>query len=96
MDLHAHLSSCEVIGLLGGSWDPGARAMRVQRAYPCRRTEGSHSGTSVELDPQAEVHCRALMEQHNHVAVGWYTPCPLSLNPSFTPIVVYLSEVSGS
>ncbi len=71
MDLHSHLSSCEIIGLLGGLWDPETRAITVVRAYPCHRMEGSHSLTSVELDPAAEVATRTLMEQQGLVPVGW-------------------------
>ena len=29
MDLHAHLSDFEVIGLLGGTWDAAAKRMQV-------------------------------------------------------------------
>ena len=30
MDFHAHLCGCEIIGLLGGTWDPKARSMQVR------------------------------------------------------------------
>lgn len=36
MDVHVHLSGCEVIGLLGGTWQPQQRLLRVTVAYPCR------------------------------------------------------------
>lgn len=36
MEVHAHLSSCEIIGLLGGIWQPATRLMRITAAYPCR------------------------------------------------------------
>lgn len=36
MDVHVHLSGCEVIGLLGGTWQPQQRLLRVTAAYPCR------------------------------------------------------------
>ena len=71
MDLHAHLSSAEVIGLLGGVWCAGARRVEVVRAFPCRRAPGSQSGTSVELDPSAEVETRALMAAEDLSPVGW-------------------------
>ena len=29
MDLHAHLSNYEVIGLLGGTWDPETKRIQV-------------------------------------------------------------------
>lgn len=44
MDFHAHLSGYEVIGLLGGRFDPGQRALHIEEAYPCLRAEGSDSG----------------------------------------------------
>ena len=71
MDLHAHLSSTEVIGLLGGVWKADRRHIEVVRAFPCRRAVGSQSGTSVELDPSAEVETRALMQAEDLTPVGW-------------------------
>ncbi len=71
MDLHAHLSSTEVIGLLGGTWDAAEKRIEVVRAFPCRRALGSQSGTSVELDPSAEVETRALMQAEDLTPVGW-------------------------
>ena len=35
-DLHAHLCDAEIIGLLGGRWDPETREMHVQAPLPCR------------------------------------------------------------
>jgi hypothetical protein len=37
-------SRCEVIGLLGGTFDPERRVLAIQEAYPCRRAEGLASG----------------------------------------------------
>lgn len=47
MDFHAHLSSCEIIGLLGGTFNEADRSLSVQAAFPCRRAYGSDSGTKV-------------------------------------------------
>lgn len=74
MDFHAHLCGCEVIGLLGGEWAPGGRRIAVRAAFPCRRLEGSHSGTSVEVDPRDQVRVMHLMEQRGLVSVGWCVP----------------------
>ncbi len=74
MDLHAHLSRAEVIGLLGGTWEPARRHVAVLAAFPCRRAPGSLSGTSVELDPAAEVEARALIAGRGFVPVGWRAP----------------------
>ena len=77
MDLHAHLCSKEVIGLLGGAWDPEKRALAVAAAFPCKRLAGSLSGTSVELDPAAEVAARAAMAAAGLAPVGWYHSHPI-------------------
>ena len=77
MDLHAHLCGKEVIGLLGGSWDSTARALRATHAFPCARAAGSLSGTSVELDPEAEVQARASMDARGFAPVGWYHSHPI-------------------
>ncbi|KAK9830977.1 hypothetical protein WJX81_004646 [Elliptochloris bilobata] len=77
MDLHAHLSSAEIIGLLGGSWDASTRSIQVAAAFPCARAAGSLSGTSVELDPAAEVETRALIAARGLVPVGWYHSHPI-------------------
>jgi hypothetical protein len=46
IDLHAHLVDTEVIGLLGGRWDPASRLLHVQIACPCRglETHGAREG----------------------------------------------------
>lgn len=77
MDFHAHLSSCEIIGLLGGQWDSDRKLISIKEAFPCRRALGSHSGTSVELDPEAEVETRALMAERGLTPVGWYHSHPI-------------------
>ncbi|KAK9822060.1 hypothetical protein WJX74_004480 [Apatococcus lobatus] len=77
MDLHAHMSSYEVIGLLGGTWDSERLAIRIVAAFPCRRVQGSHSSTGVELDPEDEVATRALMARDGLKPVGWYHSHPV-------------------
>ena len=71
MDFHAHLCGCEIIGLLGGVWDPRMRSLHVKAAYPCDRLEGSHSGTSVEVDPTAQLAAQDKMQQDGLMSVGW-------------------------
>ncbi|KAK9867584.1 hypothetical protein WJX84_008166 [Apatococcus fuscideae] len=77
MDLHAHMSSYEVIGLLGGTWDMERLAIRIVAAFPCRRAQGSHSSTGVELDPEDEVATRALMDRDGLKPIGWYHSHPV-------------------
>ncbi len=43
-DFHAHLSTAEIIGLLGGHWHPDTRRLVVTAAFPCRSACGSQSG----------------------------------------------------
>ncbi|CAD7701659.1 unnamed protein product [Ostreobium quekettii] len=77
MDCHAHLSECEVIGLLGGKWLPDEKRLVVQEAIPCTRVAGSEGHTSVELDPEAEVQARSKMAAKGLSGVGWYHSHPM-------------------
>lgn len=73
----------QIIGLLGGTWDPVARRLVVREAFPCRRALGSEASTSVELDASSEVEVRAQMEGEGLVPVGWYHSHPtFAPNPS--------------
>jgi proteasome lid subunit RPN8/RPN11 len=74
MDLHAHLCTNEVIGYLGGRWDPLTRTIAVERAFPGR---GIASGQDVEMDPVAEVELKAQVEAQRLTVVGWYHSHPV-------------------
>ena len=71
MDFQAHLSSYEVIGLLGGRFDPMTLRIEVVEAFPCARASGSDSTQSVELDPQAQIGAHEAMDALGLVPVGW-------------------------
>ena len=71
MDFQAHLSSSEVIGMLGGTWDAAARKLLVAAAHPCRRAEGSGGRTSVEMDAGSQVEAAASFENQGLTCVGW-------------------------
>ena len=45
---HAHLSTTEVIGLLGGTFDSDGRVLDVRLARPCRSLS---TGMQCEMDP---------------------------------------------
>ncbi|GIL42678.1 hypothetical protein Vafri_612, partial [Volvox africanus] len=77
MDFHAHLSTYEVIGLLGGTWNPDTRQLVVIEAYACRRAQGSDAATSVELDPESQVEVQNMMEAKGQQCVGWYHSHPV-------------------
>ena len=76
MDFHAHLSAYEVIGLLGGTVDTETKQIIISGAYPCRRSAGSASLTSVELDPVSQSEVTDEMSKQGLVAVGWYHSHP--------------------
>jgi protein MYSM1 len=83
-ELHAHLSSNEVIGLLGGEWLPQERRLVVRRAFPCRSLraddgsgEALDGGVEVEMDPSSEVELRAEVTACGLRVVGWYHTHPV-------------------
>jgi len=92
MDLHAHLCTNEVIGYLGGAWDPDSRTIRVERAFPGR---GVASGMDVEMDPVAEVELQTAVEALGLTVVGWYHSHPVfEPTPSGVDIVNQLNYQS--
>ena len=76
MDFHAHLSAYEVIGLLGGTVDTEGKEIVIKGAYPCQRSAGSESLTSVELDPVSQSEATEQMAKEGLIAVGWYHSHP--------------------
>ncbi|KAJ1822407.1 hypothetical protein LPJ56_000803 [Coemansia sp. RSA 2599] len=75
MDLHAHLTHSEVIGLLGGRFEDGV--IHVDVAFACA---GAGSATECEMDPAAEVAARRLFSKKNLAAIGWFHS-----HPTFEP-----------
>lgn len=66
--MHAHLHKNEIIGFLGGTWDPERKRLCVSRALPARQLEadGTDGSVEVELDPESlppicEVRGRSLL-----------------------------------
>eukprot|EP01041_Mallomonas_annulata_P001181 gene1181-2300_t len=87
-DIHAHLSTAEVIGLLAGRWDAESRSLYVQAAFPCAAMErGDNGSTDVELDPVAEFAAREGIQLMGLAVVGWYHSHPrFRPDPSLTDI----------
>ena len=48
MDVHAHLSKTEVIGLLGGLYDNKKKVLEILRTEPC---DSLSTGLQCEMDP---------------------------------------------
>ena len=55
MDFHAHLARTEVIGLLGGLFDPEHRRLHVRTVFPCNSLS---TGLQCEMDPASEMAAR--------------------------------------
>ena len=87
-DLHAHLCDAEIIGLLGGRWDPETREMHVQAPFPCRAVPRDDDGaTDVEMDPVSELQVREVIRGRDLDVVGWYHSHPRFMaEPSVTDI----------
>ncbi|KAH8098293.1 RNA polymerase II transcription regulator recruiting protein [Aureococcus anophagefferens] len=87
-DVHAHLADAEIIGLLGGRWDPEKRMMHVQAPFPCRAVARDDDGaTDVEMDPVSELVVRDVIKTHAMDVVGWYHSHPRFVaEPSVTDI----------
>jgi len=76
-DLHAHLSNAEIIGLLCGRWDPEAKIVTIEQAFPCRSLQGvSNVHTNVEMDPVSELEIREIAKRRGFQVVGWYHSHP--------------------
>lgn len=78
-DLHAHLAECEIIGFLGGKWDPESKTVYIQAAFPCRSLDSAeHDGSmDVEMDPISDLQVRDIVKHNSHLEiVGWYHSHP--------------------
>ncbi|XP_027207557.2 histone H2A deubiquitinase MYSM1 [Penaeus vannamei] len=77
LDIHAHTSLAEVMGLLGGYYDPAAHTLHVTVAVP---TKAVSSGVECDMCPVSQsAACTAIHEGGVQV-VGWYHS-----HPTFPP-----------
>ena len=81
VDLHAHLTTREVIGYLVGTWDAIHGKIIIKDAYPGRSiAQDSGAFTEAEMDPVAEVELRSKIADAGLSVVGWYHS-----HPTFKP-----------
>ena len=79
VDFHAHLLHTEVIGLLGGTFDPETGHLFISSVFPCNSVS---SGTECEMDPFSELEASDYFGKQGLGIVGWYhshpifQPCP--------------------
>lgn len=93
MDIHSHLHSSEIIGLLGGTFvaaDSGSSGdnlpiLRINFGYPCSTAHST--GTQVDVDPLSEMEAGEFFESKQVRMAGWYHSHPnFEPNPSLRDI----------
>jgi proteasome lid subunit RPN8/RPN11 len=79
-DIHAHLCTDEVIGLLGGCWDAEKKLLVVDTVLPCRELKlppPFDQSVSVEMDPSSASEATNVIQQCGKTVVGWYHSHPI-------------------
>jgi len=88
-DLHAHMCTVEVIGMLGGTWDPDSQRLVIKKAFPCKSIMMGEevAAVNVEMDPGSEVEIRSQIAASGLQVVGWYHSHPeFEPHPSYRDI----------
>ncbi|KAH6563159.1 hypothetical protein BASA62_008719 [Batrachochytrium salamandrivorans] len=84
MDFHSHLAHTEIIGLIGGTFDPIKRELCMLQIFPCNSLS---TGIQCEMDPVSEMNAREHFSHQNLCVVGWYHSHPtFEPNPSIRDI----------
>uniref|UniRef100_A0A8D0HDJ9 Myb-like, SWIRM and MPN domain-containing protein 1 n=1 Tax=Sphenodon punctatus TaxID=8508 RepID=A0A8D0HDJ9_SPHPU len=84
MDLHAHVSMAEVIGLLGGRYSEADRMVEVYAAEPCNSLS---TGLQCEMDPVSQTQGSEALAVRGYSVIGWYHSHPaFDPNPSIRDI----------
>ncbi|XP_061681768.1 histone H2A deubiquitinase MYSM1 [Syngnathoides biaculeatus] len=77
MDMHAHVSRGEVIGLLGGTFNEEEKVLKISAAEPCNSVS---TGLQCEMDPLSQTQACDALSSLGLGVVGWYHS-----HPSFHP-----------
>uniref|UniRef100_A0A1A7WZ65 Myb-like, SWIRM and MPN domain-containing protein 1 n=1 Tax=Iconisemion striatum TaxID=60296 RepID=A0A1A7WZ65_9TELE len=77
MDMHAHVSRGEIIGLLGGTFSEEAKVLKICAAEPCNSVS---TGLQCEMDPVSQTQACDMLASLGLGVVGWYHS-----HPSFQP-----------
>ncbi|KAM5248575.1 deubiquitinase MYSM1 [Ctenodactylus gundi] len=84
MDLHAHVSMAEVIGLLGGRYSEVSKVVEVCAAEPCNSLS---TGLQCEMDPVSQTQASEALAVRGYSVIGWYHSHPaFDSNPSLRDI----------
>ena len=72
-DIHAHLCTGEIIGLLGGRWDAEKKILVVENVFPCRELKlppPYDQSVSVEMDPSVSEATNTIQQCGTTVVAG--------------------------
>ncbi|CAL8307043.1 unnamed protein product [Lota lota] len=84
MDMHAHVSRGEVIGLLGGTFNHEDKVLKISVAEPCNSVS---TGMQCEMDPLSQTQACEALSLLGYSVVGWYHSHPtFHPNPSLRDI----------
>lgn len=84
MDMHAHVSRGEVIGLLGGTFSHEDKVLKISVAEPCNSVS---TGMQCEMDPLSQTQACEALALLGFSVVGWYHSHPtFHPNPSLRDI----------
>ncbi|XP_018413397.1 PREDICTED: histone H2A deubiquitinase MYSM1 [Nanorana parkeri] len=84
LDLHAHISLAEVIGLLGGRYSEEERIVEIWAAEPCNSLS---TGLQCEMDPVSQTQASEALSLSGYNVIGWYHSHPaFDPNPSIRDI----------
>ncbi|XP_029474218.1 histone H2A deubiquitinase MYSM1 isoform X2 [Rhinatrema bivittatum] len=84
MDLHAHVSMAEVIGLLGGRYSEAEKLVEICAAEPCNSLS---TGLQCEMDPVSQTLASETLAARGYSVIGWYHSHPaFDPNPSIRDI----------
>uniref|UniRef100_H3CL25 Myb-like, SWIRM and MPN domain-containing protein 1 n=1 Tax=Tetraodon nigroviridis TaxID=99883 RepID=H3CL25_TETNG len=84
LDMHAHVSRSEVIGLLGGVFNEEEKLLKISAAEPCNSVS---TGLQCEMDPVSQTQACDVLSSLGLSVVGWYHSHPtFHPNPSVRDI----------
>ncbi|KAK3577496.1 hypothetical protein CHS0354_026450 [Potamilus streckersoni] len=88
MDMHAHISKTEVIGMLGGRYCQEQGTLKITMATPCNSLS---TGMQCEMDPVSQTQAQTEINTAGMSVVGWYHSHPtFAPNPSIRDIETQL------
>jgi protein MYSM1 len=87
VDVHAHCVQTEVIGLLGGTYCPHTRQLKVLIAEPCRSLSEGTTDLQCEMCPVSQFEAMEKINATGNNVIGWYHSHPTFVpNPSLRDI----------